>query len=148
MGVGGAASAAGTPAAVVAAAWRGYADDSHRRIAEALAGLNRRRVANGLDELNEAGAGGGAGGAGETLEPMYCICRQVAFGDMIACDNPDCRIEWFHVQCVNVSRATLPNTWLCAECTRAEAATTPPPAVSPPAAAAAASSPSSKRRRN
>jgi hypothetical protein len=31
-------------------------------------------------------------------EPVYCICRQVAFGEMIACDNPDCEYEWFHYQ--------------------------------------------------
>jgi hypothetical protein len=22
-------------------------------------------------------------------EPVYCVCRRVAFGDMIACDNPE-----------------------------------------------------------
>jgi hypothetical protein len=29
-------------------------------------------------------------------EPTYCICSQVSFGEMIACDNEDCSIEWFH----------------------------------------------------
>ena len=25
-------------------------------------------------------------------EPVYCMCRQVAFGNMIACDNPQVTI--------------------------------------------------------
>eukprot|EP00428_Durinskia_dybowskii_P081448 CAMPEP_0170421558 /NCGR_PEP_ID=MMETSP0117_2-20130122/35962_1 /TAXON_ID=400756 /ORGANISM="Durinskia baltica, Strain CSIRO CS-38" /LENGTH=181 /DNA_ID=CAMNT_0010680115 /DNA_START=37 /DNA_END=579 /DNA_ORIENTATION=+ len=27
-------------------------------------------------------------------EPLYCFCNRIAFGDMIACDNEDCQIEW------------------------------------------------------
>jgi len=26
----------------------------------------------------------------------YCYCCGPEEGTMIACDNPDCRIEWFH----------------------------------------------------
>ena len=25
-------------------------------------------------------------------EPRYCICNQVSYGDMVACDNPDVRL--------------------------------------------------------
>ncbi|KAG1169223.1 hypothetical protein G6F70_001806 [Rhizopus microsporus] len=35
-------------------------------------------------------------------EPLYCYCQQVSFGDMVACDNSDCEIEWFHVACVDL----------------------------------------------
>ena len=50
-------------------------------------------------------------------EPVYCICRQIAYGDMIACDNEDCAIEWFHIKCTNLSK--LPrNKWLCSDCAR------------------------------
>ncbi|KAL8171465.1 hypothetical protein V2J09_023269 [Rumex salicifolius] len=35
-------------------------------------------------------------------EPTYCFCNQVSFGEMVACDNPDCRIEWFHFGCVGL----------------------------------------------
>lgn len=49
-------------------------------------------------------------------EPTYCICRQVSYGEMIGCDNPDCPIEWFHFACV-----TLPSKpkgkWFCPRCT-------------------------------
>eukprot|EP00899_Mesostigma_viride_P012258 jgi/Mesvir1/21032/Mv08080-RA.1 len=52
-------------------------------------------------------------------EPTYCICSRVSFGDMIACDNEDCKVEWFHYECVGVTKAELARTkgkWFCAEC--------------------------------
>lgn len=48
-------------------------------------------------------------------EPLYCICRQVAFGDMIACDNDSCTVEWFHYSCVNLTKKPK-STWLCNAC--------------------------------
>lgn len=48
-------------------------------------------------------------------EPVYCICRQVSFGDMIACDNPRCEYEWFHFKCVNITRKPE-GTWYCPMC--------------------------------
>lgn len=36
-------------------------------------------------------------------EPVYCTCRRVSYGSMIACENPDCLIEWFHFPCVNLT---------------------------------------------
>ncbi|VDK89597.1 unnamed protein product, partial [Dibothriocephalus latus] len=33
-------------------------------------------------------------------EPTYCLCQQVSYGEMVACDNRDCPIEWFHFSCV------------------------------------------------
>ena len=55
-------------------------------------------------------------------EPRYCICNQVSYGDMVACDNEDvinmfmimiftfnnfsyfqCPYEWFHYDCVGIS---------------------------------------------
>ncbi|CAN0554378.1 unnamed protein product, partial [Ectocarpus sp. 8 AP-2014] len=36
-------------------------------------------------------------------EPVYCVCRQVGWGDMIGCDNEDCEHgEWFHYHCVGL----------------------------------------------
>ena len=37
-------------------------------------------------------------------EPRYCYCNQVSYGEMVACDNPDCLREWFHLACVGLSR--------------------------------------------
>lgn len=50
-------------------------------------------------------------------EPVYCFCRQIAFGDMIACDNEECAIEWFHYGCVNLSKQPR-NKWLCPDCSK------------------------------
>ena len=48
-------------------------------------------------------------------EPVYCICNQVSFGEMIGCDNPDCEVEWFHYPCVGLD-APPPGKWFCPDC--------------------------------
>ena len=50
-------------------------------------------------------------------EPIYCFCRQVAFGNMVACDNEECAIEWFHCSCVNLTKMPK-NEWLCPTCSQ------------------------------
>uniref|UniRef100_A0A7S0WGW1 PHD finger protein ING n=1 Tax=Pyramimonas obovata TaxID=1411642 RepID=A0A7S0WGW1_9CHLO len=50
-------------------------------------------------------------------EPTYCVCNRVSFGEMIACDNNSCRIEWFHFECVGLSRDhKQKGKWYCPEC--------------------------------
>ena len=44
-------------------------------------------------------------------EPTYCLCHQVSYGEMIACDNEDCSTEWFHFACVNLK--AKPKTKWC-----------------------------------
>ncbi|KAH3900178.1 uncharacterized protein SCDLUD_003149 [Saccharomycodes ludwigii] len=45
---------------------------------------------------------------------LYCICKKPSEGRMIACDNQNCKIEWFHYKCVKISRA--PRTqWFCSK---------------------------------
>jgi hypothetical protein len=51
----------------------------------------------------------------ETHEPVYCVCKRIAFGEMIACDNEDCLVEWFHYPCVNLTRKPK-NSWICHLC--------------------------------
>ncbi|TBU50172.1 hypothetical protein BD309DRAFT_946038 [Dichomitus squalens] len=48
-------------------------------------------------------------------EPRYCFCNQVSYGDMIACDNPTCAKEWFHMGCVGLVRPPK-GKWYCREC--------------------------------
>lgn len=48
-------------------------------------------------------------------EPRYCTCQQVSFGEMIACDNKECPIEWFHFPCVDL-RSKPKGKWYCPEC--------------------------------
>ncbi|GBE82543.1 hypothetical protein SCP_0409270 [Sparassis crispa] len=50
-------------------------------------------------------------------EPRYCYCNQVSFGEMIACDNPGCKLEWFHLGCAGLTQAPEGNTkWYCRDC--------------------------------
>uniref|UniRef100_A0A915L2Q1 Inhibitor of growth protein n=1 Tax=Romanomermis culicivorax TaxID=13658 RepID=A0A915L2Q1_ROMCU len=86
------------------------ADEEDESIAGASSGLNlMQQFAAGI-------------GAADVLdmpidpnEPIYCTCRQVSYGQMIGCDNPDCPIEWFHFNCVGLT--TKPKgKWFCAAC--------------------------------
>jgi hypothetical protein len=48
-------------------------------------------------------------------EPTYCTCERVSFGEMIACDNKKCPVEWFHMECVGLN--SIPNgKWYCSIC--------------------------------
>ncbi|XP_074574597.1 PHD finger protein ING2 [Curcuma longa] len=51
-------------------------------------------------------------------EPTYCVCHQVSFGDMIACDNENCEGgEWFHYSCVGLTPETrFKGKWYCPTC--------------------------------
>ncbi|CAL5337316.1 hypothetical protein CsSME_00020506 [Camellia sinensis var. sinensis] len=48
-------------------------------------------------------------------EPTYCFCNQVSYGEMVGCDNPDCKIEWFHYGCVGLKEQPK-GKWYCSEC--------------------------------
>jgi len=48
-------------------------------------------------------------------EPTYCLCHQVSYGEMIACDNDTCPTEWFHFACVNLTEQPK-NKWFCPRC--------------------------------
>jgi hypothetical protein len=48
-------------------------------------------------------------------EPVYCYCRQVSFGQMVACDNETCTREWFHFPCVGLT-AEPTGKWYCPDC--------------------------------
>lgn len=48
-------------------------------------------------------------------EPVYCYCEQVSYGEMVACDGPQCSREWFHLPCLGLSAPPKGN-WYCDEC--------------------------------
>lgn len=48
-------------------------------------------------------------------EPRYCMCEEVSYGNMVACDNAQCKIEWFHFECVGLL-AKPEGKWYCAKC--------------------------------
>ena len=38
-------------------------------------------------------------------EERYCYCNGVSYGEMVACDNKDCKREWFHLECAGLRKA-------------------------------------------
>lgn len=64
----------------------------------------RKRDSN--NELNETC---------NTEDRLYCICNKMSYGDMIACDNKQCKIEWFHFACVDVKMRPK-GRWYCPVC--------------------------------
>ncbi|KAK6104115.1 Inhibitor of growth proteins N-terminal histone-binding family protein [Brugia pahangi] len=46
---------------------------------------------------------------------VWCFCREKGYGSMVACDDPECRYEWFHYGCVNVIEKPK-GKWYCPEC--------------------------------
>jgi len=50
-------------------------------------------------------------------EQLFCLCRQVSYGQMIGCDNELCQYEWFHFHCVGIKVQLKGNEkWYCAVC--------------------------------
>nr|VZI43690.1 unnamed protein product [Spirometra erinaceieuropaei] len=47
----------------------------------------------------------------------YCFCHDVSYGDMIACDAPNCPFEWFHYNCVGLVVAPK-GEWFCPSCSK------------------------------
>ncbi|SCU77656.1 LADA_0A01552g1_1 [Lachancea dasiensis] len=47
-------------------------------------------------------------------ETVYCTCRDVSYGAMVACDNKKCPTEWFHYGCVGLTHAPK-GKWYCSE---------------------------------
>lgn len=53
----------------------------------------------------------------DPTEPTYCYCKRISFGEMIACEHPECPIEWFHFECVGLTPENRPKgKWYCEEC--------------------------------
>ncbi|KAG8803630.1 Inhibitor of growth protein 3 [Serendipita sp. 398] len=56
-------------------------------------------------------------------EPTWCYCERVSFGNMIGCDGPNCKREWFHWECVGITREPPVNSkWFCRDCEAQEPA--------------------------
>lgn len=59
---------------------------------------------------DEPRAGGPSG-----LEPTYCYCDQVSFGEMVGCDGDTCKREWFHLPCIGFKNPPK-GKWYCDDC--------------------------------
>jgi hypothetical protein len=53
--------------------------------------------------------------AADASQPRYCVCHNVSYGEMVACDNPECPTEWFHYGCVGLTEQPK-GKWYCPEC--------------------------------
>ena len=67
-------------------------------------------------------AGGGIGALPMqvvTDNKLYCVCQSPHddVSEMIGCDAPDCRIEWFHFECVGIMVAQE-GQWNCPKYTK------------------------------
>ncbi|KZT54579.1 hypothetical protein CALCODRAFT_380604 [Calocera cornea HHB12733] len=52
------------------------------------------------------------------MEPTYCYCHRVSFGEMIGCDGPDCPFGgWFHLECLGMTSPPK-GSWFCRECAK------------------------------
>ncbi|XP_064487146.1 inhibitor of growth protein 3-like isoform X2 [Ornithodoros turicata] len=71
---------------------------------------------SGDSSLLDEGGASGLDWNCDPNEPRYCICNQVSYGDMVACDNDDCPFEWFHYPCVGISQPPK-GKWFCPQCT-------------------------------
>ncbi|KAI0022568.1 inhibitor of growth proteins N-terminal histone-binding-domain-containing protein [Xylariomycetidae sp. FL0641] len=71
------------------------------------------------DGSDAASADTGGGGSDDEDDEgkKYCLCQAVSYGDMVACDDPDCPYEWFHWNCVGL-RSRPEGRWYCPACSR------------------------------
>lgn len=56
----------------------------------------------------------------------YCRCQQPSYGDMVACDNDACSIEWFHYKCVGITQAPKGKWYCSSKCKKQSTAKTRP----------------------
>ena len=58
-------------------------------------------------------------GSADDEPELYCYCRAAEMEGlpMIACDAPDCPVEWFHFFCVGITNEPdSDEEWYCDEC--------------------------------
>ncbi|KAF2209317.1 hypothetical protein CERZMDRAFT_100519 [Cercospora zeae-maydis SCOH1-5] len=99
-------------------------DSAKATISQRKAAPNRRRGQGGKKDPTTSAdqVGMSATEAPEEYidpdEPRYCICGDVSWGTMIACDNEtDCEKEWFHLDCVQLKDLPPRRTkWYCPDC--------------------------------
>lgn len=48
----------------------------------------------------------------KTEDGSYCFCRSVWCNGMVACANEDCKIEWYHLSCINLWQKPT-GKWVC-----------------------------------
>lgn len=49
------------------------------------------------------------------VNERWCFCREGSSGSMICCDDPECKYQWFHFDCVGLT-VEPKGEWFCSEC--------------------------------
>ncbi|OAG36569.1 hypothetical protein AYO21_09226 [Fonsecaea monophora] len=50
-------------------------------------------------------------------DKRYCFCNQRSYGEMVACENDECRYQWFHTGCLNMKKVPDEDEdWYCPTC--------------------------------
>lgn len=70
---------------------------------------------NKIREDNYKNNGITATTADEEDDQLYCFCQTVSFGEMVACDNNDCKYQWFHYGCIGLNEPPK-GIWYCPDC--------------------------------
>nr|OQO15365.1 hypothetical protein B0A51_17734 [Rachicladosporium sp. CCFEE 5018] len=53
----------------------------------------------------------------EDGKSSYCYCQKPSYGEMVACDDPTCQREWFHLACTGLSASPKElDIWICDVC--------------------------------
>lgn len=76
--------------------------------------LGSAEVDSDTQKYNEELFSGGADNEEED-KTLYCFCQSVSYGEMVACDGPHCKYEWFHYACVNLKEPPT-GKWYCPDC--------------------------------
>jgi hypothetical protein len=48
-------------------------------------------------------------------QAVFCYCQDIEYGQMVACENSQCRFEWFHFGCVGL-KTEPKGVWYCPDC--------------------------------
>ena len=51
------------------------------------------------------------------LDEVWCFCRCEESGEMIGCDDEQCNIKWFHMDCLRIDKVPK-GKWFCPECSK------------------------------
>lgn len=77
------------------------------------ANVNNNRLKN--NELDAMQSSVSAANGEDDDDQLYCFCQTVSFGEMVACDNNDCKYQWFHYGCIGLNEPPK-GVWYCPEC--------------------------------
>ena len=74
-------------------------------------------LAADVNAVSSSSAAAAAGHEAAISDKLYCICQcpHDDVSEMIGCDAPDCRLEWFHFECVGIL-VPPKGQWFCPEC--------------------------------